>query len=89
MTISPKMPFLMQAVLKNIEIKGSTMGSRKEFSDMVRFVREKQIRPVVHRVVHGIDNLKDINELFEDMKGGRQFGKLVIDIAGGSSESKL
>ncbi|KAK1072110.1 hypothetical protein LTR33_010319, partial [Friedmanniomyces endolithicus] len=35
MTISPKMPFVMGAVLKNIELRGSTMGSRKEFADMV------------------------------------------------------
>ena len=82
------MPFLMQAVLKNIDVRGSTMGSRKEFKDMVDFVKAKQIKPVVHRVVHGIDNLKDINELFEDMKKGSQFGKLVIDI-GGASGSKL
>ena len=76
----PTMP--MQAVLKNIELKGSTMGSRREFKEMVRFVRENRIRPVVERVVHGIDNLDAIESLFDDMKAGRQFGKLVIMIDG-------
>ena len=81
MTVSPKMPFIMPAVLKNIEVKGSTMGSRKEFADMVRFVEEKNLKPVVSRAVSGIDNLDGINGLFEDMKNASQFGKLVIEIA--------
>ena len=70
----------MQAVIKNIEPKGSTMGSRREFIEMVRFVNEKRIRLVVDRVVHDIYNLEAINELFDDLKEGRQFGKLVVEI---------
>lgn len=89
MTLSPTMPWGMQAVLKNVELKGSTMGSREEFRDMVDFVREKQIRPVVSRVVKGLNNLEDIDSLFADMRDGRQFGKLVIDISGAGSSSKL
>jgi len=88
MTISPKMPFLMQAVLKNIEVKGSTMGSRKEFTDMVNFIKANNVKPVVSRVVQGFD-LDAINGLFEDMKKGSQFGKLVIEISKDSSDSKL
>ena len=82
MTVAPKMNFLMQAVLKNIEVKGSTMGSRKEFTDMIAFIRKHNAKPVVSRVVKGIDNLDGINGLFEDMKAGKQFGKLVIDLGG-------
>lgn len=81
MTLGPKMPFLMSAVLKNIDLKGSTMGSRLEFKQMVEFVNEKNLKPVVSRVVSGIDNIEDIDGLFEDMKKGSQFGKLVIEIA--------
>ena len=81
MTVSPKMQFIMPAVLKNIEVKGSTMGSRKEFADMVRFVNEKNLKPVISRVVSGLDNLEGIDSLFEDMKSGSQFGKLVVEIA--------
>jgi D-arabinose 1-dehydrogenase-like Zn-dependent alcohol dehydrogenase len=88
MTISPKMPFLMQAVLKNIEVKGSTMGSRKEFKDMVNFIKTRQVKPVVSRVVQGFD-LDAINDLFEDMKKGSQFGKLVIEVSKEGAESKL
>lgn len=81
MTVSPKMSFIMPVVLKNIEVRGSTMGSRKEFADMVKFVEEKNLKPVVSRAVFGIDNFEGINSLFEDMKSASQFGKLVIEIA--------
>lgn len=87
MTISPSMPFLMGAVLRNIEVRGSTMGSRKEFADMVQFVREKKVKPVVSRSVHGMD-IEQINGLFEDMKNFSQFGKLVVTLGQGKT-SKL
>lgn len=81
MTVSPKMDWSMQAVMKNVELRGSTMGSRSEFREMVKFVHEKQIRPVVSRVVKGLKNLEGIDSLFQEMKDGKQFGKLVIDIS--------
>lgn len=91
MTVGPKMDWTMQAVLKNVELRGSTMGSKKEFREMVEFVGEKKIRPVVSRVVKGLDNLEGIDGLFEEMNAGRQFGKLVIEISadGRESPSKL
>jgi len=88
MTVSPKMPFLMQAVLKNIEVKGSTMGSRKEFTDMMDFIKTKKAKPAVSRVVQGLD-LDAINSLFDDMKKGAQFGKLVVEISKENGDSKL
>ncbi|KAI4663104.1 uncharacterized protein J4E79_004418 [Alternaria viburni] len=87
MTVSPKMDFLMSAVLRNIEVRGSTMGSRKEFADMVRFVKEKKMKPVVSRSVHGLD-VEKIDTLFEDMKSASQFGKLVVTLGRGKA-SKL
>ncbi|KAJ5776149.1 uncharacterized protein N7511_001160 [Penicillium nucicola] len=89
MTVSPKMPFTMSAVLKNIDVRGSTMGSRKEFKDMIEFVNAKKIRPVVSRVLQtDLEDLSAIDGLFEDMKQGTQFGKLVIDFSK-STGSKL
>lgn len=85
MTTGPKVPFLMQAVLKNIEVKGSTMGSRKEFADMIEFIRKTKARPAVSNVSHGLD-LDSINGLFEEMKQGSQFGKLVIEVSGNQSK---
>lgn len=88
MTTGPKIPFLMQAVLKNIEVKGSTMGSRKEFADMINFIKKTKAKPVVSRVAHGLD-LDAIDSLFEEMKNGSQFGKLVIEVSKQTGQSKL
>ncbi|KAI1468811.1 NAD(P)-binding protein [Daldinia caldariorum] len=87
MTAGPKMDWLMQAVMKNIELRGTTMGSRAEFRDMVEFVRKHQIRPVVSRVVKGLDNLQAVDGLFDDIRHGKQFGKLVIEISSPDEES--
>lgn len=83
MTLGPQLPFLMGAVLKNIDIHGSTMGSRKEFSNMIEFVKTKQVKPVISRTVQGL-NIEAINGLFEDIKKGSQFGKLVVEVTGSS-----
>lgn len=89
MTVAPKMEWTMNAVLNNVELRGSTMGSRKEFKDMVAFVKEKKIKPIISRVVRGLDNIQEIDSLFDDMKNGSQFGKLVIEIGDSTSSSKL
>ncbi|POS75240.1 oxidoreductase [Diaporthe helianthi] len=79
MTVAPVMDWPMQAVLKNLELRGSTLGSRVEFRDMVAFVGEHRIRPVVSRAVRGLDCVDAIDGLFEDLRSGSQFGKLVIE----------
>lgn len=91
MTVAPKMNFVAQAFLKNITVSGSTMGSRKEFKDMVDFVKAHRIHPVVSRVLQtSLDDIASIDALFDDMKHGSQFGKLVIEFGEASStESKL
>ena len=95
MTLGPKIPYTMSAVLKNIEIRGSTGGSRKEFHDMVRFVKEHHIRPVISSVVeNALENLPELDKLFDKMKDQSQFGKLVVTIgkrqgdAGPSAEKR-
>lgn len=90
MTTSPKMPFTMAAVLKNIDVRGSTMGSRKEFKEVVDYVNAHKIHPVVSRVIHcPLDDIASLNSLFEDMKQGKQFGKLVIEFGKFTTDSKL
>ncbi|KAE8441976.1 hypothetical protein EG329_004102 [Mollisiaceae sp. DMI_Dod_QoI] len=89
MTVAPKMDWTMNAVLLNLELRGTTMGSRKEFRDMVAFVNEHDIKPIVSRTVKGIDNLKDIDALFDEIKIGSQFGKLVIELGDDGTSSKL
>lgn len=81
MTLGPTLPFPMTAVLRNVDLLGCSMGSRREFADMLSFVRLHSIRPVVSRVVRGIDDVDLLESLWADMEQGRQFGKLVIRIA--------
>lgn len=80
MTVGPKMDWSILGVLNNVELKGSAMGSKKEFKEMVAFVAKHNIHPVVSRTVKGLDDLEAIDGLFTDMKEGKQFGKLVIEI---------
>lgn len=80
MTLSPVLDWPMQAVMKNIELRGTTAGSRAEFADMVRFVAEQKLRPVVSRTVKGLECVDAIEGLFEELKAGKQFGKLVIEV---------
>lgn len=80
MTVSPQMSWNMSAVLRNIELKGTTMGSRKEFREMVDFVAQHRIHPVVSRIVRGLGDLEGIDGLFAEMAAGKQLGKLVIEV---------
>lgn len=65
----------MREVLKNLELRGCTMGSLKEFKQMVQFVEEHKIQPVVHKTLYGFEQ---VEEGFQIMKAGQQFGKLVV-----------
>ncbi|KAF9429548.1 hypothetical protein BGZ94_010318 [Podila epigama] len=75
MTVKPKVDFAMTAVLKNIEIRGSTMGSREEFQQMLAFVSKYKIKPVVSDVWQGLESAE---HAFDTLKKGSQFGKLVL-----------
>jgi NADPH:quinone reductase-like Zn-dependent oxidoreductase len=65
---------LYRAFYYQIKIQGSTMGNDQEFLDMVRLVDTNKILPI-------IDNVKpfsDIITAFDEIKSGKQFGKIVI-----------
>ncbi|BGP26935.1 hypothetical protein JCM10295v2_005897 [Rhodotorula toruloides] len=68
----------MAVILKNIELRGSTMGSREEFFAAVKMVAEHKIQPVVDSVLNGLEQAE---EGFQLLKRGGQFGKVVINIA--------
>lgn len=59
---------------KQLSILGSTMGSDADFKAMLDFVNQKQLVPVVDRIV-------DFNEIeagMQHMERGDQFGKIVF-----------
>ncbi len=61
---------------KQLSIFGSTMGSDEEFRDMIDFVDEHQISPIIDSVY----NLEDANDAFKRMEKGLQFGKIVLNV---------
>lgn len=84
------MIFPMQAVIKNIDVRGSTMGSRGEFYQMVEFVRAHRIRPVISKVLRAsLDDIGAIDSLFNDMRSGKQFGKLVLEFCDDIEKSNM
>lgn len=62
---------------KQISIFGSTMGTRDEFLSLLDFVEKKKIKPVVDQVLP----FEHIEQAFNRMESGRQFGKIVLKIA--------
>jgi len=60
--------------LKNVSLKGTTMGSEREFSEMVEFVRAQQLRPLVDSCFP----LPAFELAFERMRDGKQMGKIVL-----------
>ncbi|OAV91613.1 hypothetical protein PTTG_04238 [Puccinia triticina 1-1 BBBD Race 1] len=69
--------FTMAEVLKNLELRGCTMGSLKEFKEMVAFVDKHTIQPVVYKTLRGFEQVEDG---FQIVKAGQQFGKVVVVI---------
>jgi NADPH:quinone reductase-like Zn-dependent oxidoreductase len=58
-------------------ILGSTMGSRREYREIVRLAGFGRLWPVVDRVVP----LADARSAVERLASGEQFGKLVIEVS--------
>ncbi len=61
---------------KQIDILGSTMGTDREFAEMLDFVNKHKIKPIVDSVF----SLENAKMAFEKMDSGAQFGKIVVQI---------
>lgn len=53
------------------------MGSQKDLEEATKFIAEKKIVPAVS---HTIDGLESVEEGFETLERGEQFGKVVVRI---------
>ena len=62
---------------KQISINGSTMGTARDFADMVAFVKETKLKPVVDEVFP----LEQAEQAFRRMDEGKQFGKIVLKVS--------
>jgi zinc-binding alcohol dehydrogenase/oxidoreductase len=57
-----------------IKIQGITMGNDEEFAQMLQFIN-------THKIIPFIDSVRpfaNIISAFDDIKSGKQFGKIVI-----------
>jgi NADPH:quinone reductase-like Zn-dependent oxidoreductase len=61
---------------KQLDILGSTMGNDQEFEEMVAFVNEHKIVPVLDELF----NLEDAQMALDKMAEGNQFGKIVLQV---------
>lgn len=59
---------------KQLSIIGSTMGSRQDFSDMLAFLQQHNIHPVIDAV----DRLENGIMQLARLEAGEQFGKIVL-----------
>ncbi len=66
-----------KAFFKQLNIHGTTMGTEAEFEEMIRFVEEKELVPVVDEVFE----LSEAEAALRLMDSGEQFGKIVLKIA--------
>ncbi|KAI7879742.1 NAD(P)-binding protein [Lichtheimia hyalospora FSU 10163] len=71
--------FTMVHVFYNLDLRGSTMGSRREFKEMVAFVNKHKIKPIVSKVWKGL-TLENVDSAIDFMRNGYQQGKLVIEM---------
>lgn len=61
----------------HLQIRGTTMGSDKDFAAMVDFVSANKVFPIIDSVY----SFRNIDEAFYRMERGEQFGKIVVTMA--------
>lgn len=62
---------------KQLSIFGSTMGNEREFADMIAFVTNKQLIPVIDEIL----SLPEAELAMQKMEQGKQFGKIILGIS--------
>ncbi|MEM4311709.1 MAG: zinc-binding dehydrogenase [Nitrososphaerales archaeon] len=61
----------------HLKIIGSTMGTKGELLEAVKFFAEGKLKPVIHQVFP----LRDASEAHRVMEEGKHFGKLVLKVS--------
>lgn len=68
---------LRRLFIRQIQIFGSTLGDRSEFSDLLAFMARSELRPQFDSVYA----MADIHAPLDRLESGRQFGKIGLDLA--------
>ena len=71
-------PSVMDCLWRVCSARGLFLGTRNQFNDMVKFIEEKGIEPVVDDKIFNMDEVK---EAFEWLEKQKHFSKVVIRIA--------
>lgn len=59
---------------KQVNIQGTTMGTEREFADMLDFISRNNLLPIVDQIL----SMADVEQALRRMEAGKQFGKLVL-----------
>jgi NADPH:quinone reductase-like Zn-dependent oxidoreductase len=68
---------LRRVFIRQLQIFGSTLGNLSEFDELLRFVTQHEIRPVIERVYA----LNEVHQALDHLASGQQFGKLALDLS--------
>ncbi|MCA9142433.1 MAG: zinc-binding dehydrogenase [Planctomycetales bacterium] len=68
---------LFKVFWKQLRLQGSTMGSPKDFADMLAFVEQNGVKPIIDATFP----LAEGNQAIEAMKASPQFGKYVLQLS--------
>lgn len=74
---NPPMLDARRVFWNQLTIQGTTMGSDKDFRDMIDFVIKEKVKPVIDSV----RPLEEVLDAFELMSEGKQTGKIVVKIS--------
>lgn len=71
----PKLP-MRKIFWRQLSLMGTTMGSPRDWAEMVALVAEKRIKPVISHVFA----FSEVADAFGLMERSAQFGKIVVDL---------
>ena len=66
---------ILDVVLKRITIRGSIVGTRKDLTEALEFAAAGRVRAHIRR-----EPLSSINQVLEELRGGKVDGRVVIDL---------
>ena len=73
---APKVMTILIALFKQLDILGTAMGNPDEFSSMLEFYEEHELRPVINETF----SLEETDAALEHMEEGKGIGKVVLEI---------
>ncbi len=77
LTNGPVPEFVLPKIfLKNIDLRGTKMGSPRQFAEMLQFMEQYQIHPVIDRCFP----LEKAADAQQYMNEGKNFGKITLEI---------